>query len=106
MNVSYFKTRNYEQKPMDDKPTKQTQSNPIELAFIGERRPAIAFSSSIALAKEEATAGKRIQIKCCGCANQPKTHSQTVISPMRSIVRNFAFCLLIFDFYNDTTCSG
>ncbi len=31
---------------------------------------------------------------------------KTVIPPMRSIVRNFAFCLLIFDFYNDTTCSG
>jgi len=29
MNASYVKTKNYEQKPMDNEPTKQTQSNPI-----------------------------------------------------------------------------
>ncbi len=59
MNASSAKTKTYELRTINYKLLKQTQSNPIELAFIGERRPAIAFSSSIALAKEEATAGKR-----------------------------------------------
>ncbi len=29
MNASYVKTKNYEQKPMDNEPIKQTQSKPI-----------------------------------------------------------------------------
>ena len=39
MNVTYVKTKNYEQKTMDYEPTKQTQSKPIELAFIGDQDP-------------------------------------------------------------------
>ncbi len=29
MNLTYFKTRNYEQKTTEEEPIKQTQSNPI-----------------------------------------------------------------------------
>ncbi len=46
MNASHVKTRNYRQKTMNYEPTKQTHSKPIELAFIGERRPAEALAKA------------------------------------------------------------
>jgi len=37
MNASYVKTKTYEQKPMDNKPTKQTQSKPISSTSAADR---------------------------------------------------------------------
>ncbi len=46
MNISYVKTKNYEQKTTEEESTKQSQTKPIELAFIGERRPAEALAKA------------------------------------------------------------
>jgi hypothetical protein len=59
MNVSYVKTKNYEQKTMDNEPVKQTQSNPIYGEPVEPTKPV-----SILLNLEESERRNRSRLIC------------------------------------------